>query len=469
MIDLAASVRPLFSLEPEELDRELRVEGSLPGWLRGSWYLNGPGRFRVGALDYRHWLDGDGAVVAVHFEPGRVRGVRRFVRSRKWEEEAAAGGALFRAFGTAFPGDRLLRGLGLESPVNVSVYPFAGRLLAFGEQGLPWSLDPVTLETLEEWTFGGSLNQISPLSAHPHFDPGSGEMVTFGVSFAATQPTLQLYRFGADGGLLRRDRVPLPMPASIHDFALSAGHAVFWVSPYLLDFRRMREGGSVMDSLEWCPEIGSRLLVVRRDDGQVVAEVPVGKGYSLHSINAYEPEPGRIVLDVIELDEPAYPSYVLDELLAAAPLGRPVRLEVDLERGLVVHRTSCHFDWAPDFPVIAPSSSGRRAEDVWMLGMSAARQPHRKFFDTLARVTWSQPGAVDRWQAPEGDFLVGEPAVVESPQGEEDLVLCPIFDAGTRHTRLVVFRAREIASGPIASVDFGTSFAPGFHGCWVPR
>jgi carotenoid cleavage dioxygenase len=340
--------------------------------------------------------------------------------------------------------------------------------LAFGEQGLPWSIDPVTLETLEEWTFGGSLNQVSPLSAHPHFDPVTGEMVTFGVSFAATQPTLQLYRFGADGSLRRRDRVPLPMPASIHDFALSAGHAVFWVSPYLLDFRRMREGGSVMDALEWCPEIGSRLLVVRRDDGQVVAEVPVGKGYSLHSINAHEPEPGRIVLDVIELDEPAYPSYMLDELLAAAPLGRPVRLEIDLARNQVVQRTTCRFDWAPDFPVIAPSTSGRQVEHVWMLGMSQARRPDLKFFDTLARVAWSQPEATDLWQAAQGDFLVGEAAVAEAPAGEADLVLCPLFDAATRHTRLAVFRALEIAAGPIATVDFGTSFAPGFHGCWVP-
>lgn len=468
MNDLAASLRPLFALEPEELDRNLEVVGELPGWVRGSWYLNGPGRFRVGSRHYRHWLDGDGAIAAIHFGSDGVRGVRRFVRSRKWEEEAAAGDALFRTFGTAFPGDRLLRGLGLESPVNVSVYPFAGRLLAFGEQGLPWSLDPVTLETLEEWTFGGALNQVSPFSAHPHFDPSSGEMVTFGVSFAATQPVLQLYRFGADGQLLRRDRVALPMPASIHDFALSSGHAIFWVSPYLLDFRRMREGGSVMDALEWCPEIGSRVIVVRREDSQVVAEVPVGRGYSLHSINAHEPEPGRIVLDVIELDEPAYPSYVLDELLAAAPLGRPVRLEIDLERSLVVQRTTCHFDWAPDFPVIAPSCAGRRADHVWMLGMSRARRPERKFFDTLARVSWSRSDALDRWQAAPGDFLVGEAAVAEAPAGEADLVLCPVFDATTSHTRLAVFRALDIAAGPIASVDFGTAFAPGFHGCWVP-
>src|SRR5256886_3678447 len=53
--------------------------------------------------------------------------------------------------------------LALESPVNVSVYPYRNSVLAFGEQGLPWELDPVTLETLGEYNFGGAVNDISQI------------------------------------------------------------------------------------------------------------------------------------------------------------------------------------------------------------------------------------------------------------------------------------------------------------------
>ena len=42
-------------------------------------------------------------------------------------------------------------------------------------------------------------------------------------------------RFDAGGGLLSRRRVPLPFPASIHDFGLSPRFAVFYANPYLLD------------------------------------------------------------------------------------------------------------------------------------------------------------------------------------------------------------------------------------------
>ena len=137
----------------------------------------------------------------------------RFVRSTKFTTEEEAGRPLFRAFGTAFEDDRLMHGVGLQSPVNVSVYPAFGTLLAFGEQGLPWELDPVTLETRGEYTFGGRLNPISPFSAHPNVDPDSGELFNFGISFSARRPCLQLYRFGAH----RRAGLP---PADRHRRAL---------------------------------------------------------------------------------------------------------------------------------------------------------------------------------------------------------------------------------------------------------
>ena len=109
----------------------------------------------------------------------------------------AAGRALCRACGTAFPDDRLRRGFSLESPVNVSVVPWEGRLLAFGEQGLPWDLDPVTLETRGEFRFGGRLNEVSPLSAHAHLDRESSELIDFGISYASAEPLLHLYRFAS--------------------------------------------------------------------------------------------------------------------------------------------------------------------------------------------------------------------------------------------------------------------------------
>src|SRR5262245_52720648 len=168
----APGLERAFAAAPGELAATaLEIDGALPSFLRGVWIANGPASFRTGDVAYEHWLDGDGRVIAVRFGDEGASAVARYVGTAKRREEEAAGRALYRAFGTAFPGDRLVRGVALASPANVSVVPWQGRYLASGEQGLPYDLDPETLETHGEFTFGGRLNPLSPLAAHPKLDP----------------------------------------------------------------------------------------------------------------------------------------------------------------------------------------------------------------------------------------------------------------------------------------------------------
>ena len=157
-------------------------------------------------MRYRNWLDGDGMVIAARFDGATEHGTReprlrvqqRFVQTAKLAAERGEGKALFRTFGTRFPGDRLVHGVTVASPVNLSAWPFAGRLLAFGEQGQPWELDPATLATRGPGTFGGAVTAATPFSGHPKVDPHTGELVTFGVSFALQEPMLHLFRFAPD-------------------------------------------------------------------------------------------------------------------------------------------------------------------------------------------------------------------------------------------------------------------------------
>src|SRR5881296_2699397 len=98
------------------------VSGRIPGALRGTYYVNGPARFRRAGVSYKHWLDGDGMICAMRFAHDGPRFTNRFIRTRKLCDEDAAGRFLYRGFGTAFPGDKLRGGIMLEPPVNVSVY-----------------------------------------------------------------------------------------------------------------------------------------------------------------------------------------------------------------------------------------------------------------------------------------------------------------------------------------------------------
>lgn len=464
-VDWAPGLERAFEAPP--LEREhvpCVVQGRVPDFVRGRYYLNGPARFERGGQRYRHWLDGDGCVVSVAFDAAGAHVSARFVRSDKWRDEQAAGQPLYRAFGTAFADDRLLHGVALASPANVSVLPFAGRVLAFGEQGLPWDLDPVSLETRGPYTFDGALNVLAPFSAHPKRDRASGELWNFGVSFARNQPTLNLYRFDAGGQGFKRMRAPLDLPISLHDFALAPRHAVFHLGPYLVDMDRLaRPGGTLMQALRWEPERGTRLLVLARDGGQQVALASLGHGYCLHTINAFERADGCLVVDFVELERPVYDQYeVLPDLLTDAPAGHPVRVVLDLERQALVSRTAYGPTTAPDFPAIDPRLAGGAHDDVWLLDMSHARQPGRKFFDELVHVRASRPDWRASWRAPTG-YLGGEPLLIPGPGERQGALLCPLFDAAARRSSLLVFDAFDVAIGPCAQVHFAAPIQLGFH------
>src|SRR5690242_15253757 len=463
--DLAPGLERCFLFDAvEDAYAVTGVEGHIPAWLRGSYYVNGPARFTRGGLAYRHWLDGDGMVCALHFDGAGVKFANRFVGTRKLREEEAAGAPVYRTFGTAFAGDRLRRKMMLEAPVNVSVYPYAGTLLAFGEQTLPVELDPVTLETRGEYDFHERLNEVSPFAAHAKFDPATGHMINFGISYSAN-PSLQVYEFDEAGSLLSRRRVPLACAHSVHDFSLSERYFVFFLSPLFLNMEKvMRDQMPVFDAMAWKPEAGSRILLVPREPNGTAISIETGSGYCLHMINSFE-EDGRLAVDLIELDEPIYPQYQpVPDLFATAPGGRPVRYWIDAAAQSVLERTAMRYDRTPDFPSMDNSRLGRAYDEFWMLGISPSGQTGRKFFDQLVRASWREGEAVDLYQTARGEYLGGEPVFIANPNAErEGLVMVQHLKPQAGAVDYLLFDAFHLARGPLARLPLRHPVHPGFH------
>jgi all-trans-8'-apo-beta-carotenal 15,15'-oxygenase len=468
--DFAPGIEKVFNLYPMESSYFVEdLVGQIPPYLCGSYYVNGPATFSRGDLHYRNWLDGDGMVCRLRFNHGAVHFANRFVGTTKFNVEQKAGRAVFRTFGTAFRGDALKRGIALESPGNVSVYPFHDILLAFGEQALPWRLDPDTLETIGPFHFGGMLNEVTPFAAHPKFDPKTGEMFNFGTFFSAARPKLCLYCFDQTGNLRLRASYPMQHSHSIHDFGLSQSYMVFYVSPYLLDINAMlHENLSLMDSLQWWPERGSQLLVFSRATGENVASVSLPGRFCLHLINCFE-ERQRLIADVIELERPVYDQYQpLPDLFTHVSDGGAVRLIVDLETKRLVSRQELEYRRAPDFPSIDPASTTLPYSEFWMLGVSRAGNPGRKFFDELVHVRWGEPQTVDIFRAEPGCYLGSEPIFLGCPGSTEGAVICQQFDVSRANSSFLIFDSRNVRAGPVSILRLKDALPFGFHASFDP-
>jgi len=461
---------PFFDSVPGEDDYQVSaIEGSLPSFLRGTYYLNGPARFRRGNQRWNHWLDGDGMVSALTFADDGARYRNRFVRSDKLVREEEAGKPLFRAFGTAFEGDSLERGIGLESPANVSVFAHAGKLLAFGEQGLPWEIDADSLETVGEYDFGRALRSISPFAAHPNFDPATGEMFNFGISFSPANPKLYLYRFDGEGNLVYRRHLGLEHPLSVHDFGLSQRFAVFYLAPYVLAIEEVVEDRkTLLEALNWRPELGSELRWIDRETGSAAGAVHLGDQYCLHLIAAFD-DGERLIVDVLEMDRPVYDQYDVPELFPESRIATPVRYVIDTKTRAVVERRTLAYQEMCDFPQIDPRRLGGAYDDFWMLGIAESAREGTKFFDQLVHANWARD-QVEYFQASAGTFLAGEPVYAPNPgRPGEGAVLCQELVADGPSSRVLVFDAASVAAGPIARLTLRNAVPPSFHGIWVPR
>jgi len=119
-------------------------------------------------------------------------------------------------------------------------------------------------------------------------------MFNFGMSFSNERPTLNVFRFDARAGkLVYRRRLPVPDPCSVHDCCLSPSYLTVHLNGHVLDMAALRDGGTtILESMSWEPERGASLFIASRETGKQVARVPLGRGYCLHTVNAFEQDGG---------------------------------------------------------------------------------------------------------------------------------------------------------------------------------
>jgi all-trans-8'-apo-beta-carotenal 15,15'-oxygenase len=224
------------------------------------------------------------------------------------------------------------------------------------------------------------------------------------------------------------------------------------------------EGLSVMESLSWEPEKGSEIVLIPRGRKGPAVSIPAGHGYCLHFINCFEQD-DRVVVDILELDEPVYKEYQpIPDLFPAAPGCRPVRFVVDPARGTLLERIAMSYDRTPDFSSVPAAQAGHPYTDFWMLGISEAGREGRKFFDQLAHGSWKHGGVADVYQFPKGEYVGGEPVHIANPANpEEGVVIVEHLIPGEGKAEALVFDSASVASGPIVRLPLRHQIHPGFH------
>jgi carotenoid cleavage dioxygenase len=431
-----------------EDDFELTVKGELPGDLRGVLLRIGPNpQFQPrGAY---HWFGGDGMVHAFHLADGKARYRNRYVRTPKWRLENEAGRALFGGFGGAGSDPATA---GVDAGVaNTNVLRHGGKVMALEEAHRPFAITEALDSVGYLDAYGG------PTTAHPKIDPVTGEMVWF--AYGVPRPLASGMRYGVtapDGTITRRQDFQPPYAAMVHDFMVSAGHALIPVLPLTASLERAKAGGP---AYAWEPEAGGWLGLVRRDYGAgSIRWLPVPACYVFHAMNAWE-EDGKLVADVMRYDRaPLFPA--VDGAPAGPTFARLTRWTIDLSGRTDVVAEELLDDRPGEFPRIDERWATRRNRHGWFQLDDAAGPSGVRHVDV-------ETGRRRTYQLPPGD-IASEPVFVARGPGEGDgWITTVVWRAAENRSDLLILDALDVEAGPIATLEVPRRVPFGFHGQWL--
>ncbi len=171
---------------------------------------------------------------------------------------------------------------------------------------------------------------------------------------------------------------------------------------------------------------------------------------------------------MIELERPVYDQYDVPELFTDVRTAQPKRYVVDVERGELVDAATFDYRLMCDFPAVDPRLWEREYRDFWVLGISATREPGRKFFDQVVHCDW-QTGEPAIYQVAPRRYLGGEPVFLPDLASERrGAVICQELDAETLKMRFLIFDAFDVARGPVAALGLRSPIHLGFHTSYQP-
>ncbi len=439
---------------------DLPVVGEIPRALNGSLYRNGPNP-QFAPRDKSHWFAGDGMVHAFHIENGRARYRNRWVRTPKWKLENDAGESLFGVFGNPITSDESVRGKD-GGVANTNIVWHGNRLLALEEAHPPTELDPITLETKGYYDF--DQQPVERVTAHPKFDPETGEMVFFAYSVGGWfSKTVGYYVADAAGRLTRQDTFEAPYCSMVHDFLVTQNHVLFPILPLSGSMERAMGG---RPPFAWEPELGGHIGVLRRDAPiEDLRWFEVEPCYVFHPMNAYEVD-GALYADVMKYPvAPLFPDPEGDASVSRDARANLVRWRFDLTGNDNQVKEEPLDDLAGEFPRFDERRNGLPYRHGWFAYSDDGR-PNVSFCG-LAHIDLFT-GQRQVFEVDDADAL-GEPVFVPRQQDAEEgdgFVLTVAYRGADNRSDLLIFDAQDLADGPLATAQLSTRVPFGFHGNW---
>jgi carotenoid cleavage dioxygenase len=470
VIDTGTRTEPYLSgnfapIREETTWDDLKVIGELPVEMDGMYVRTGPNP-QFDPKGQYHVFDGDGMLHGVRVKNGKASYRNRYVVSKGYLEEKAAGEAIY--YGLMEMEKNFAQGRGYKNQGNTALIWHDGQLLTLMEGAEPHAISTPGLETLGTYTYCGKL--ISAFTAHPKVDEKTGEMMFFGYN-PMSAPHVQYSLVSKEGELLWTRPIDVPRGIMMHDFAVTEHYTIFMDQPLTFSIERAMKGEPV---LMFEKDLPARYgIMPRHGSNEDIKWFEMPAHYVFHTSNAYE-DGDDVVLHACRLEstnvlQPAELPKDREVVIAGGdsdPMALMHRWRFNLKTGTVKEEQL--DDVATDFP---------RVDDS-LVGYGFRYSYNARFAKREAGDPFAFEG-INKYDIKTGAIethfhgkkrIGGEPVFIARQNGKDEddgWLVTYVYDEIEGTSEMVVVDAKNVTSAPVARVMIPSRVPYGFHGAWV--
>lgn len=440
------------------------VAGAIPRDIDGVYLRNTENQLHQ-PLGRYHPFDGDGMIHAIDFRDGVASYRNRWVRTRCFEAEQAAGGSLWGGLMDG-RGVSLRPGFGahgrLKDSSSTDVIVHAGKAIStFYQCGEGYVLDPETLDQsgLAPWV------PLDGISAHPKVDERTGELMFFNYSKHA--PFMHYGVVDAGGRLTTYQPVPLPGPRLPHDMIFSEHWSILNDLPMFWDAELLKRD---VHAVRFHADLPSRFALVPRHGGDV-RWFEAAPTYVLHFLNAFE-DGDEVVVDGYFQENPS-----------------PEPLPGDDGYGHMLANVDEHsfrpklHRWR--FNLADGTTREERLDDRILefgtINQAFAGRPYRYAYSTTTKPGWFLfngfvkhdlvAGTSTTLTLDEGRFASEAPFAprVGAVAEDDGYLVSFVIDENRGTSECILIDARDFAAGPVCRIALPHKISSGTHAHWADR
>jgi carotenoid cleavage dioxygenase len=354
----------------------------------------------------------------------------------------------------------------LKDTSNTDVVFHAGKLITMWYlAGDIYSVDPATLSTDGQETFGGTLK--CRVSAHSKVDEATGEFIFF--DYGKQAPYMSYGVVGPDRRVKHWTPIELPGPRLPHDLAITQRYSILHDLPLFYDMEAFKAG---RHKIKFHHEMPARFGVIpRHGQGSEIRWFEAEPCFIYHVVNAWE-DGDEVVMTGCryvtprkgngEPDSERYGKMIAHLMMDANLYQWRFNLVTGATREGPLDDTL-----NAEFPMINSAWQTRRNRWSYNVVMArgAADEPR---FTGLVKFDIDS----GRYQAfSEGPhFWYSEAPFAErdNPTSEDDGYLVSyVWNPNESRSEIQVFDAQNLGHGPVARVLMPQRVPNGFHATWV--